>query len=420
MSIELLGNPRVRTGPISFSWLRILVISYAGAIHLQQYKRIYQVCKTDGLWPNLWTEYFNSVWNRNQFIAILLYLIGVVVDIWNPLQARNIHSAAFISFWFQVLNTLSVNRNMGPLIIAIFKMMNDIANWLIIFTVILVGFGGAMYSAVEASIGTVAVCTAELQEKTGCTEDRDLLQSSLGNNLLNLNFIVRAYFQVFGEFELQESAEAGFYHMLLLMAFAMITNVLLVNLLIAMMGSTYEKVKGMAEVEWMYQMYFTNFEYMVPNSFDAPFNVLKIVFWTVPRKTFWFLRMGGHSKQNKDLHNMRRDALNEADPQVEAIVERCRDIVTGDRDEEEMDEMAIEEGAVGSKVMQLGEKLGKLETLMEAHLLQQNEALDSLINNNKWVTAGHHAVPERLGSGLPGHVGGTQHRSFARGGVIAE
>uniref|UniRef100_A0A7S0THV7 Ion transport domain-containing protein n=1 Tax=Hemiselmis andersenii TaxID=464988 RepID=A0A7S0THV7_HEMAN len=395
MSFELLSNTRVRTDPfVSFSWLRILVVAYAGAIHLSQYKRIYQVCKTDGLWPNLWTEYFNNVWNRNQFLAILLYLIGVVVDIWRPLEARNIHSAAFLFFWFQVLNTLSVNRNMGPLLVAIFKMMTDIANWLIIFTVIVVGFGGAMYSAAEASVGVAAICTDELRDKGVCVVDADLIKSSLGDNLLNLNFLVRAYFQVFGEFELQESAEAGFYHMFLLMAFAMITNVLLVNLLIAMMGSTYESVKDMAEVEWMYQMYFTNFEYMVPNSFDAPFNVVKIVVWTIPRKVFKLLRISGGSK-NTELQKVRRSHLTEPDPQVEAIVERCRDIVTGDREDEEMDEMAIEEGAVGSKVMQLAEKLGKLETVMEAHLLQQNEALDSLASNGKAMTSPHHLGNER-------------------------
>jgi hypothetical protein len=47
---------------------------------------------------------------------------------------------------------------------------------------------------------------------------------------------------VFGEFNLDETAEAGLYPMVILMAFAMITNVLMVNLLVAMMGSTYEKV----------------------------------------------------------------------------------------------------------------------------------------------------------------------------------
>lgn len=238
-----------------------------------------QVCKIDGLWPNIWSEYFKRFWNRNEFIAIMTYLLGIVIEVFDVRMARNLHAASFIFFWFQVLNTLSVNRNMGPLLVAIGKMFNDIANWMVIFVIIVIGFGGAMHAATQSSVGQVAVCTDAMREAATCVADADLVASSLGGNLNDLNWIIRAYFQVFGEFDLGETAEAGLYPMIILMVYAMITNVLMVNLLVAMMGSTYEKVKEMSEVEWMYQMYSTNNEYLIPNEFDAPFNVIKIVLW---------------------------------------------------------------------------------------------------------------------------------------------
>jgi hypothetical protein len=60
------------------------------------------VCKVDGLWPNIWSEYFQRFWNRNEFIAIVSYLVGIVIEVWDIRSARNVHAASFVFFWFQV------------------------------------------------------------------------------------------------------------------------------------------------------------------------------------------------------------------------------------------------------------------------------------------------------------------------------
>ena len=94
---------------------------------------------------------------------------------------------------------------MGPLLVAIGKMLHDIGNFLLIFFVLVIGFGGAMYSAAQAAVGTVAVCTQDYRDAGECEEDADLIASSLGNNLGPAVWIIRAYFQVFGETALAEA-----------------------------------------------------------------------------------------------------------------------------------------------------------------------------------------------------------------------
>jgi hypothetical protein len=88
---------------------------------------------------------------------------------------------------------------MGPLLVAIGKMFDDIANWLIIFLIVLVGFGGAIHGANVSAIGDIVVCTDALRDDGACVEDKDLIASGLGDSLFNLNWIIRAYFQVGSE-----------------------------------------------------------------------------------------------------------------------------------------------------------------------------------------------------------------------------
>ncbi len=97
------------------------------------------------------------------------------------------------------------DRNLGPLLVAIGKMFYDITNFLLIFFVLVIGFGGAMYSAAQASLGSVAVCAQEDKDAGVCKQDADLIKSSLGDNLGPAVWIFRSYFQVFGEIALPEA-----------------------------------------------------------------------------------------------------------------------------------------------------------------------------------------------------------------------
>ena len=84
-------------------------------------------------------------------------------------------------------------------------MFYDISNFLLIFFVLVIGFGGAMYSAAQAAVGTVAVCLQEDMDAGLCKEDADLISSSLGDHLGPAVWIIRSYFRVFGELALGES-----------------------------------------------------------------------------------------------------------------------------------------------------------------------------------------------------------------------
>ena len=69
-----------------------------------------------------------------------------------------------------------------------------------------------------------------------------------------------------------------------LWVYALISNVLLVNLLIAMMGDTYGRVKEAADVEWKFGrvsavLEFIERAYAVPPPFSLPFLAYRFVWW---------------------------------------------------------------------------------------------------------------------------------------------
>ena len=159
----------------------------------------------------------------------------------------------------------------------------------------------------------------------------------------------------------------------------------------------------MAEVEWMYQMYSTNNEYMIPNQFDAPFNVVKIILWTLPKyasRPFMYCRGIVSGSASQMMLEERKKTLQDPDPQVEAIVERCRDIVIGDDEEEwgDIGKTVDVAEAVGGKVMLVGEKLAKLEGLLSDHLQKQTENFESIRNGRKKL-----AVPEAIQASVQSH-----------------
>jgi hypothetical protein len=47
---------------------------------------------------------------RNEFLAVVTYLVGTIVMYWHPREARQLHAVAFAFFYFQLLNIVSVNR----------------------------------------------------------------------------------------------------------------------------------------------------------------------------------------------------------------------------------------------------------------------------------------------------------------------
>ena len=91
----------------------------------------------------------------------------------------------------------------------------------------------------------------------------------------------------------------------LMLAFVLLANVVLVNLLIAMFADTYSRIKKNAETEYHYQRFLHIFEHIhvvetVPPPLSAPWFILRLRLNSVPSSAFVTRRARGGGKAREE------------------------------------------------------------------------------------------------------------------------
>jgi hypothetical protein len=258
------------------------------------------------------------------------------------------------------------------------KMFGDIASFVIIWAIFLIGFSGAIHLSVMAQVGGEGLvqCTPQLQADGRCETDADLVEVELGNTLTQ-KWIFRAYFQGFGDFWLDEQAPAGIYPMAILMVYTMTMNLLLVNLLIATMSTTYAKVLDHSEVAWMYEKYETTREYMDISSLPIP---VLFLFWLMSNTTRLLHNLASgrwseHEENRKKVKIQALELLNQADEPLESLIERCRDaLVRNSASDQEKDNEQVLVQSMGG----VFDRLVELELKVTKHGEHTNKVMSSL------------------------------------------
>ena len=128
--------------------------------------------------------------------------------------------------WYKLLKFLRVNRNFAYLIRMINIVIIDMFPFFVVFTILLLAFADAFYS--ESSIS--------------CDDNPD------GENCFDSFFVavVHSYTTALGEFDTFE--EWGFVAWSLFFICTVFNLIVMLNLLIAIIGATYEKVKSTWEL----------------------------------------------------------------------------------------------------------------------------------------------------------------------------
>ena len=157
-----------------------------------------------------------------------------------------------IVVWTRVLQHHSSSRSMGVLIIMILEMVEDMWIWMTIVTIFMVAFSVTFSAITEGGYS-------------------DAIQA--------LHTPMWAMFGELGDPNMGSSLQAS-----VLWTYVMLSNVLLVNLLIAMMNDTYQKISEKADIEWKFGRTNAILEaversYPVPPPFSLPFMVGRFVLW---------------------------------------------------------------------------------------------------------------------------------------------
>ncbi|KAL0609844.1 Transient receptor potential cation channel subfamily M member 4 [Plecturocebus cupreus] len=205
--------------------------------------------------------YLADSWNQCDLVALTCFLLGVGCRLTPGLYdlGRTVLCVDFMVFTLRLLHIFTVNKQLGPKIVIVNKMVKDVFFFLFFLGVWLVAYGVATEGLLRP-------------------QDSDLA------SILRRVFY-RPYLQIFGQIPQEDmdvalmehsncSSEPGFWAhppgtqagtcvsqyanwlvVLLLIIFLLVANILLVNLLIAMFSYTFGKVQGNSDLYWKSQRY---------------------------------------------------------------------------------------------------------------------------------------------------------------------
>ncbi|KAM7058607.1 transient receptor potential cation channel subfamily M member 4 [Molossus nigricans] len=227
--------------------------------------------------------YLIDTWNQCDLVALACFLLGVGCRLIPGLYelGRTVLCLDFMVFTLRLLHIFTVNKQLGPKIVIVNKMMKDVFFFLFFLGVWLVAYGVATEGLLRP-------------------QDQDL------SKILRRVFY-RPYLQIFGQIPQEEmdvtlmehvncssgmgswarpsgsqkgscvSLYANWLVVLLLVIFLLVANILLVNLLIAMFSYTFGKVQGNSDLYWKAQRYSLIREFHSRPALAPPFIIISHV-----------------------------------------------------------------------------------------------------------------------------------------------
>ncbi|XP_053120633.1 transient receptor potential cation channel subfamily M member 4 [Hemicordylus capensis] len=219
-------------------------------------------------------RYFLDTWNQLDITALLLFMLGLGCRL-HPLSyesGRTILCLDFMVFTLRLIHIFAVNKQLGPKMIIVGRMMKDVFLFLFFLGVWLVAYG--------------------------VTTEGLLLPHDRRLPWIFRRVFYRPYLQIFGQIPLDEidatliaapnctfnpiailleeakpciNTYANWLVLILLVIFLLVANILLLNLLIAMFSYTFSKVQGNSDIYWKSQRYNLILEYHSRPALAPPF-----------------------------------------------------------------------------------------------------------------------------------------------------
>eukprot|EP01099_Mayorella_cantabrigiensis_P000889 TRINITY_DN1377_c0_g1_i1.p1 TRINITY_DN1377_c0_g1~~TRINITY_DN1377_c0_g1_i1.p1 ORF type:complete len:304 (+),score=61.51 TRINITY_DN1377_c0_g1_i1:174-1085(+) len=274
--------------------------------------------------------------------------------------ADNFHNAAssiyilvVVICYLRGIQILSVNYVMGPFLIMIQKMFDDFVRFGVMTVALLVGFQIAFMSLARWQLRDTDQFPPDEFEGD---EWYDAYPNGIG-------FL--AFWGLIGEFgDAFTFYEDSLFSLVLLLSYLVLSQVLLINLLIAMMADTYGDVRDNADKEWKFNQAFLLSQYIAANPVPPPFNMLYILYRAVTCTPFGV------------------EKINEEKTDTEALRIKVQDMRSSYVEEEE----TKKKNNLEYKISCLEARLKEMETsqqedreLLEEHIATLEKLLDGLI-----------------------------------------
>ncbi|KAM9305156.1 transient receptor potential cation channel subfamily M member 8 [Gastrophryne carolinensis] len=238
-------------------------------------------------------KYFTDLWNIMDILAILYFISGIVFRLRSEnsgslYTGRVIFCLDYIIFTVRLIHIFTVSRNLGPKIIMLQRMLIDVFFFLFLFAVWVIAFGVARQGILRWNEHRwewifrsviyepyLAVFGQYISDVDGTTIDFSHCTIT-GNESKPLCV------------ELDPDDNPRFPEWItipLVCIYMLSTNILLVNLLIAMFGYTVGTVQENNDQVWKFQRYFLVQEYCSRLTIPFPFVIFAYIFMVL-RKMF--------------------------------------------------------------------------------------------------------------------------------------
>lgn len=221
--------------------------------------------------------YLLDVWNQCDITAILLFIMGLICRMFESSfeAGRVVFCLDYMVFTLRLIHIFAVNKQLGPKIIIVGKMMKDVFFFLFFLGIWLIAYGVATQSLLYPSDGRLEwifrrVLYRPYLQIFGQIHLDDIDAARIGKRNCTHDIVE----MINGELPPCANIYANWLVILLLVIFLLVTNILLLNLLIAMFSYTFSKVQGNSDIYWKFQRYNLIVEYHSRPALAPPFIIL--------------------------------------------------------------------------------------------------------------------------------------------------
>uniref|UniRef100_A0A8C1WJI6 Transient receptor potential cation channel, subfamily M, member 4a n=1 Tax=Cyprinus carpio TaxID=7962 RepID=A0A8C1WJI6_CYPCA len=220
--------------------------------------------------------YIQDIWNKCDITALALFILGLLCRMfpWTYNFGRAVMCVDYVVFTLRLIHIFAVHKQLGPKIIIVGKMVKDVFFFLFFLGVWLMAYGVAnqallysydsrpgwvirrvFYRPYMHIYGQIPLdeIDADKRHEKECTDNVTLIHQGA---------------------EPCPQSEANWLVLILLSVYLLVTNILLVNLLIAMFSYTFNKVQEHSDVHWKFQRYNLIAEYHSRPCLSPPFIII--------------------------------------------------------------------------------------------------------------------------------------------------
>ena len=253
-----------------------IILVWMGSLFTEEVRQL--ILSSSGKNGNF-AKYFKEFWNILDVIGLVLFSIGVILSIISSVFgirlmlvfAHAVFAIHVILLYVRSLQFFAMHKTIGPLLIMIQGMFKDLANFVLILLVVLVGYAVALHAVLHP-------------------------ETEVNFGMINGIFHI-PYFQLYGEVGVEYEIEAGvnktyesdpseleldvrnYIGLYLAGFYLLVTNILLLNLLIAMFNTTYIKIEEKTGFYDVIHKISVLQEYQECFNLPPPFVVISYAIW---------------------------------------------------------------------------------------------------------------------------------------------